>query len=249
MEKIIVYIFILLLTQSCQINNGGETGDQNEVKDTKEIIAKEKNIAPFDLEHHLEKYEKLKASISQHKISIKNRRDLNEDAKLELAESYISEVLIDSIFEYWLGTPWDFNGHTEKPRGGEVACGYFVSTTIRDVGVNINRYKVAQKAAADIIMELCDNRIIKRLTSFAKLEEYLQSVDENELLIVGLDNHVGFLYKKNGLNYFAHSNYINRKGVEVEITKKSIALKNSSIYVIGSFSKNKSIIRNWLNRE
>ena len=36
----------------------------------------------------------------------------------------MSKTLVDSIFPYWLGTEWDFNGYTERPRK-VVVCGYF----------------------------------------------------------------------------------------------------------------------------
>jgi hypothetical protein len=78
------------------------------------------------------------------------------------------------------------------------------------------------------------------------LVDYLDSVNDYELMIVGLDYHVGFLFKKEGTSYFAHSNYINSKGVEIELLAESTALKNSKLYVLGNFSKNEMMIEKWL---
>src|SRR5687768_9423034 len=36
------------------------------------------------------------------------------------------------LFPFWEGTDWDFNGTTEVPGKGSIACGYFVTTILRD---------------------------------------------------------------------------------------------------------------------
>jgi len=64
-------------------------------------------------------------------------------------------------------------------------------------------------------------------------------------MIVGLDFHVGFIYKKKNKIYFTHSNYIDRKGVEIELFNESIALKNSNLYVLGNFSNSDIMIAKW----
>lgn len=46
----------------------------------------------------------------------------------------ISRIIIDSLMPCWYGTPWDFNGCTTEPGKGSIACGYFVSTVLRDAG-------------------------------------------------------------------------------------------------------------------
>ena len=72
------------------------------------------------------------------------------------SDSVMSSVLfnsmIDSIFPAWMGTNWDFNGTSNVPKQGEIACGYFVSTTLKHVGFNLNRYKLAQQAASVVLM-------------------------------------------------------------------------------------------------
>src|SRR4029453_1954809 len=51
----------------------------------------------------------------------------------------------DSLFVCWYGTAWDFNGITEEPGKGKIACGYFVTTILRDLGIPVKRYKHAQR--------------------------------------------------------------------------------------------------------
>jgi hypothetical protein len=64
---------------------------------------------------------------------------------LDSAGEYFTSALINDIIPHWYGTVWDFNGHTENPRKGTIACGYFVSTTLTDAGFEIDRYKMAQQ--------------------------------------------------------------------------------------------------------
>src|SRR5688572_11801089 len=52
--------------------------------------------------------------------------------------AYLETCLRDSMFEYWYGTRWGFYGTTPKPRQGKIACGYFVTTTLKHLGLNIN---------------------------------------------------------------------------------------------------------------
>ena len=54
--------------------------------------------------------------------------------------------LVNEIIPHWYGTEWDFNGYTAVPNQGVIACGYFVSTTLLHMGINVNRYKMAQQA-------------------------------------------------------------------------------------------------------
>lgn len=202
---------------------------------------------PFDLEQHLENYQNLKSTISRHRNNINRKTDLDAAAKIDLASQYLSSALVDSIFPYWLGTRWDFNGYTERPRDGDIACGYFVSTTIRDLGMKINRYKIAKKAAAEIIYALCESESIVTFSAFDDLVKHLEEVKNNEVLVVGLDFHVGFIFKKENQAYFAHSNYQERRGVEIQALDDPGVLQYSNIYVLGNFTQNKTMMKSWLH--
>ena len=68
---------------------------------------------------------------------------------LDSVKKSFTELLLNKIIPYWYGTTWSFNGHTSKPNQGEIACGYFVSTTLKDMGLKLNRYCLAQKSPID----------------------------------------------------------------------------------------------------
>lgn len=82
------------------------------------------------------------------------RKRLEEDHRLgkislDSIKSEFTTHLVDRIIPHWYGTPWSFGGHTAVPNKGEIACGYFISTTLRDMGIKLNRYRLAQKSPID----------------------------------------------------------------------------------------------------
>ncbi len=154
--------------------------------------------------------------------------------------------LIDhSIYEYWKGTPWDFNGTTRIPQQGSIACGYFVTNTLTDLGFQMERINLAQSPSSKMIKELCVD--IRHFSKFNDLENYLKTQPNNSVFIIGLDFHTGYVLKNNKDFYFLHSNYMNRKGVVKENIRKSVALKSSKSFMIGSLTKNRELIEKWID--
>lgn len=252
MRNSLLILLIIGLLFSCKEFANEKSLIENKTLQIEKIIIvdsteKEPDESKFDIDKHLDNYNNLKKRIALKRSKITNNTNINSEEKIQLAERYVSTILIDSIFEYWAGTTWDFNGFTETPRKGDVACGYYVSTPLRDIGLKINRYKVAQKAASDIIKELCDNTTIKNLNGFNEVKAHLTTLENNEIVIVGLDFHVGFIYKRKSVLYFAHSNYIDREGVMKELLNESMAFKNSERYVIGKLTKSPEFLKKWLN--
>ncbi len=195
--------------------------------------------APFDTAAHIRQYELLQEKIKTKKADFRG----NPIA----AKQYFFDVLNDSIFYYWMETGWDFNGHTDTPRKGDIACGYFVTTTLRDMGVELQRYKLAQQAASVIVEKLCTPNSIQRYGSLEKLEAYLAQQAEQEIFILGLDYHVGFVVRDAGLNYFVHSDYIGRSGVKRELLRESAAIGASASYMVGNLSGNVGLLGAWVD--
>lgn len=147
------------------------------------------------------------------------------------------------IPNYWIGTKWDFNGTTQQPKKGTIACGYFVTTVLDDFGIKLKRIYLAQQASAVLVSKLCKKNSIKTFSSIEQVESYLKNNSQHEIYIVGLDFHTGFIIRDNDKNYFLHSNYINREGVVKEELRNSKALSASKLYVIGSLSQNEEIFK------
>jgi len=165
---------------------------------------------------------------------------------LEEAERLFTKTLLNKIIPYWYGTEWDFNGHTNTPQQGEIACGYFVSTTLKHMGLNINRYRLAQQTATNEARSLAvavnDVRIVNRST----LEQNWKTYPKG-LYFVGLDNHVGYLYLHKDRAYFIHSNYVDDR-VMIEYAEHSPAF-NSNVYHLVNLTLNKKLITKWIMNE
>jgi hypothetical protein len=162
------------------------------------------------------------------------------------AKLLITETIIDSLIPFWYGTKWAFEGYTNIPHEGEVACGYFVSTVLKHAGFNLNRYKLAQKDPWQeaVSINLTDSIQILENVSFKEICEQFHGKDDG-LYFVGLDYHVGFLLKKKDVLFFIHSNYINAAGVMIEIAEHSQAFR-STAYYIGNITTNNNLIRKWI---
>ena len=108
-----------------------------EIKKNKIINLKELKL-PKDLSNS---YYLVKKDIEEIRSSL-IKKELSKDTLSHIFKT----LLLNRIIPYWENTTWSFEGHTSKPTVGEIACGYFVSTTLKDVGLTINRYKLAQQS-------------------------------------------------------------------------------------------------------
>ena len=152
---------------------------------------------------------------------------------------------ISKYFEAWTGTQWDFNGTSKIPRQGKIACGYFVTTVLQDMGFKIPRIKWAQLASENMIKEMTTD--IKRFhkAPMSDVVKYIESKGTG-LYIVGLDSHVGFIYYQNQKMTFVHSNYYYpKKGVMSEPLIGRNPLNDSKYRVIGKIFDNNMIIK-WI---
>src|SRR6187455_2399459 len=61
----------------------------------------------------------------------KKKRVWAGTSKIEKERIFTSAV-VETIIPGWIGTAWNFNGTSEKPQQGSIACGYFVTTILRD---------------------------------------------------------------------------------------------------------------------
>lgn len=232
-----------LLFSIFTLSNCGNSEKISSTEITKD--ATNDSIIAFDHKNHFKKYQQLLKSIPKLKANIQQNTSTE---KLIQGRELFTNLLVDSIFNYWYGTKWDFNGHTKTPRNGEIACGYFITTTLKDLGIRLNRIKLAQQASSEIIKKLCKPSTIKMYSNLNQLKSYLAPLKDNEILILGLDYHVGFVVKRGGKNYFIHSNYIEREGVIKEELATSMAIQSSNIYMIGNISQNDPLILDWLNQ-
>lgn len=170
-----------------------------------------------------------------------------KDSILEQARRTFVSYIADSIAPQWFGTPWEFYGTSQTPREGTIACGYFVSTLLRDAGLNVERVKMAQQASEKIIKGLVSEKEIKRFRT-VPLDTFVAAVHSwgEGLYVVGLDYHVGFLHHNGTEVRFIHSSYIGPKCVLNEPASRSAILASSKYRVVGKLSASNDLLRKWL---
>jgi hypothetical protein len=158
--------------------------------------------------------------------------ELNKKRRQPETEKRFITFLTDSLLPCWYGTPWDFNGITEVPQQGNIACGYFVTTTLRDAGMRINRVKLAQCVSQNLLWDLC--RDFKKFSD-RSLEYFVSEVEKTGygLYIVGLDNHTGYIFHDGKDVWFIHSGVYPPKCALKEKAINSLTLKNSRYRVFG----------------
>ncbi|WP_153797866.1 hypothetical protein [Foetidibacter luteolus] len=163
-----------------------------------------------------------------------------------LLEEQFTAAVVDSIIPYWYGTPWDFNGTTQQPGKGAIACGYFVATVLRDAGVALHRIKTGQAASQTTLRQFADKAGIRLFLNkpLDSLLAYVRQLGKG-LFIVGLDYHVGFLYNDGKVVWFIHSKWANPKAVVKEVAALSGVLYYSKYSMVGKISNNKALLKKW----
>lgn len=151
------------------------------------------------------------------------------------------------LIPYWKGTPWTFTGHTDTPGNGTVACGYFVSTTLKHAGFNLNRFKLAQAASKQAGEKLVGKGNLKVLTcSPQELRTYMMKNNQPGLYFLGLDFHEAYLWLTNDELFIVHSNYINNEGVTQEKALESSALAASNSFWFAPIGGSATLTKKWL---
>lgn len=143
-----------------------------------------------------EKYEALLTKIQKGEIYV-------SDSKKQKQRS---NILIEDIFPFWYGTPWHFYGTTQVPGRGKIACGYFVTTVLEDMGVKLDRIRLAQATSESMIKELIPANKISRFSN-KSIQTFIKAVQQegDGVYIVGLDTHNGFITCENKKVFFVHS--------------------------------------------
>ncbi len=198
-------------------------------------------------------YEACKARILVQRDSMATRyqaADASARAALVAsARKLILNTISKELFPAWMGTPWDFNGVTQKPREGMIACGYFVTTVLRDAGFGVERAKLAQQASLKIIQVLCPRADIKDYGGIdvPELVRRMGTLPQG-LYIVGLDIHTGFITNGPKTVDFIHASYGTPRVVVHEQALKSQVLAQSKRFVLGRVD-NDVLLTKWLRKE
>ncbi|MFS4446485.1 hypothetical protein [Maribacter sp. 2307UL18-2] len=196
-------------------------------------------------------YGDTKLDIGKVRLNLKQHFD-NGSITIDSVKTVFAEQLTDKLIPYWYGTPWSFEGHTAIPKKGRIACGYFISTTLRDMGLKLNRYKLAQKSPIDEAKVISCGAPITSITQSDSKEAFLElnRLTTDGIYFIGFDkSHVGYLLKKRGKLFLVHSNYLSPTSVCIERLEDSRVFESFSTFHLVDISNNELLLANWLGNE
>lgn len=152
------------------------------------------------------------------------------------------------LLPFWYGTRYSFFGQTKIPGEGAIACGYFVTTVLENLGIKLDRNRLAQLASEEMIKELVNKELIQRYSGIS-INEFLENIKHSGtgLYIVGLDTHTGFILFENSDIWFIHASGSFPFAVVKETASQSKSLAKSKYRIFGKISDDKKIIENWLD--
>lgn len=167
-------------------------------------------------------------------------------AVLGSARAAAFHAFVDEIIPAWNGTPWAFYGTSETPGEGTIACGYFVSTVLRDGGLAVERAPLAQQPSERIVRTLAPAGKIQRFRDVAASEvvRRVRASGGDGLYVVGMDFHVGFLVLEGERADLCHSAFVPPAHVTCEPAATSPGFQ-SRYYVVGPVLDDARVI-DWL---
>ncbi len=249
MNKLIMSFSVLFICICCkgQIKESKRSIVTSEEIEIKETVKDTLSLQEFKLEKDKGRsYEEVRKSVET------KRKELRSKDELDSLSRQFKESLLHRVIPFWEGTMWSFEGHTSQPQKGEIACGYFVSTTLKHIGLNINRYQLAQQSpineAKSLVLE-SEILIFEEET----VEENIRSITEKlpeGIHFIGFDeSHVGYILKEKERLCLIHSNYTGKMQVEIEPIERSTVFKSYSKFYIVPLSTNKSLLKKWIHKE
>lgn len=171
---------------------------------------------------------------------------IQKESITKSATEFLINKATQEVFPAWYGTKWDYEGITQKPQEGRIACGYFVMNVLIDLGFDIPRYKWAQSPSEPVIKKLA-GADIKRFFNkpVHDVGNYLKQSGTG-LYVVGLDSHIGFIKVENDSIRFVHSNfYCPEIGVMSEALDTENPLNDSRYRIVGKLFT-QEMVENWL---
>lgn len=197
-------------------------------------------------------YNEIKANIEAARLAYRKKYptpgDLESDSAIvEISRFWVSKISGD-LFQQWKGTPWDFNGTTTVPREGSIACGYFVTTLLSHMGVQLNRRQLSTCASSEMMRKLVPGRPLINLSELS-YSGFCDSIRKSDpgVFIIGLDYHTGIIVVDSSSAWFIHSYYAPNVGIIKEVIELSPALQSSKTKWIMPLTYDKGFIRRWIH--
>jgi hypothetical protein len=150
----------------------------------------------------------------------------------------------------WLDTAWGLGvPQNLVPGPGQINCGMFVGTVLRDAGFVVDVRKLQRQPSQLIIESFVTGQARVKKFSNASMETFLAKVRAMGpgLFIIGLDFHVGLLLQTDRDLRFLHASYVTRTVVN-ESAATAIPIVSSKYRVVGKLLTDDNV-RDWLDGE
>lgn len=197
------------------------------------------------------RYETLKQEAKRWQLRLKRQFEqaAGETEKRQIAaeaRAFLNRLLPD-MMRCWRGTRWAYDGHCEAPGEGEIACGYFVATVLRDAGFEVNRYRLARQPAQKILETFLPAEALSVRVSmpYESYTEELRSLGSG-IRLVGLDTHVGFIVGEGRHLTMVHASESGAGCVVEQSLAKATVLERSRYRVQGNLTAEATVIEKWL---
>lgn len=178
-----------------------------------------------------EQYQGAVAQLARRRVELATSPKNDRVAK---AREALLTTFDEALFPAWEGTPWDFYGTTETPREGKIACGYFVTTLLRDAGFRIERVKLAQVASEHMVKTFAADAEIQRFRNVppAEVVKQVRARHGPGLYVVGMDFHTGLLRLTEDGAQLCHAAYLGPAQATCEKAETSPGFM-SAYHVVG----------------
>jgi len=192
-------------------------------------------------------------SYAQQKKTVKDvKNGLTTATSIEETSRVFTSIMVQHLIPYWVGTPWSFEGHPEQPGTQPVACSYFVATVLRDAGVALNRYRMAQLGPEEEARYLSKNDpyLTLSFSDAASGKKMLAEKIPEGIHFIGFGAiHVGFIYRKGNQMVFIHSYYKNAVGVLIDPVENSPLWEVCNRFYVYPLSGNASFLTRWKTKK
>ncbi|MEM6261967.1 MAG: hypothetical protein AAGI38_05630 [Bacteroidota bacterium] len=252
--KFHLFLLIFCLGFGCSAQSDRKTAEQGnnpqenrEVSNALDSTKNEPSIIRLQTWSLVEKGETYEST--KRKINVLRNQVRSQNLPIDSIDKVFKESLLNRIIPFWEGTRWSFEGHTSTPRVGEIACGYFVSTTLRDVGLNLNRYRLAQQSPIYEAKSLAIHTEVIEVSEESTADN-IQAINTSlteGIHFIGFDeSHVGFVLKEEEDLYLIHANYMDSVGVGIEKIEASEVFTWYSRFYLVELSTNKALLTHWI---
>lgn len=213
--------------------------------------------------HDAAAYEAALAKIEGRRLALARRFKAAEDAGGRAAvraeaRTFTRTAMREVVLPAWLGMPWGLGPDSTPTRphqaGTVIACGYFVSSTLENLGLKLDtRFRFAQAPALHAQRSLApaprDLHVFFSIPGDL-LARKIAALGEG-LYVIGLNNHIGFVDVRGEEVRLIHASYTGEQLVTDEPLAAAQVIANSRAagYFVTPLLQDDRLVEHWLRGE